>query len=185
MGKTKWIDDRFRKALSRLRDRDGLTQAQLAAELEHRGLSMHWTTVAKIEKGDRSVRIDEAAAIADVFNVSVDALLGRSAPAGTDFMHALRGVLDAKEQARQAVSVHQRMLSEAADSLAGVDTTGRYAELVADCEAACNVLDRAEQALAAIGDNLSPRAAAALRKGTEKLLRAWLAEQRSDDDDEA
>jgi hypothetical protein len=38
---------------------------------------MHPTTVAKIEAGDRSVRINEAVGIADLFEVSLDSLLGR------------------------------------------------------------------------------------------------------------
>lgn len=38
---------------------------------------MHPTIVAKIESGDRSVRINEAVGIADLFEVSVDSLLGR------------------------------------------------------------------------------------------------------------
>jgi len=41
---------------------------------------MHWTTIAKIEKGERSVRIDEAAGIAELIETSVDALPGRAVP---------------------------------------------------------------------------------------------------------
>lgn len=40
-------------------------------------LDMHPTTLAKIEKGERSVRIVEAATIADLLDVSLDSLLGR------------------------------------------------------------------------------------------------------------
>ncbi len=38
---------------------------------------MHATTIAKIEAGSRSVRINEAVGIADLFEVSLDSLLGR------------------------------------------------------------------------------------------------------------
>jgi transcriptional regulator with XRE-family HTH domain len=38
---------------------------------------MHATTIAKIEAGSRSVRINEAVGIADLFEVSIDSLLGR------------------------------------------------------------------------------------------------------------
>ncbi len=40
---------------------------------------MYATTVAKIEAGERSVRIDEAAGIADLLEVPLDWLLGRQA----------------------------------------------------------------------------------------------------------
>jgi hypothetical protein len=38
----------------------------MATMLSDKGIPMHWTTIAKIEKNDRSVRIDEAAGIADL-----------------------------------------------------------------------------------------------------------------------
>jgi hypothetical protein len=38
---------------------------------------MHATTIAKIEAASRSVRINEAVALADLFGVSLDWLLGR------------------------------------------------------------------------------------------------------------
>ena len=45
---------------------------------------MHATTIAKIEAGSRSVRINEAVGIADLFEVSLDTLLGRkSGPSAT------------------------------------------------------------------------------------------------------
>jgi hypothetical protein len=51
----------------------------MAKMLADRGVKpMHPTTVAKIEAGDRSVRINEAIEIADLFEVSMDALLGRT-----------------------------------------------------------------------------------------------------------
>ena len=34
-----------------------------------RGIPMDWTTIAKVEKNDRSVRIDEAAGISDLFGI--------------------------------------------------------------------------------------------------------------------
>lgn len=39
---------------------------------------MYPTTVAKIEAGERAARIDEIVAVADIFGVTVDALVGRS-----------------------------------------------------------------------------------------------------------
>ena len=50
----------------------------MADMLSDKGIApMHATTIAKIEAGSRSVRINEAVGIADLFEVSLDSLLGR------------------------------------------------------------------------------------------------------------
>lgn len=74
MASKKWSDKSFGEAVRKERDDKGWTQPQMAEQL-----GMHPTTLAKIEKGDRSVRIVEAVAIADLFGVSLDRLLGRRA----------------------------------------------------------------------------------------------------------
>ena len=54
----------------------GWTQADLAKALEHEGLSLHPSAIAKIELRDsqrpRVIRLDEAKAIAAVFGLSLD-----------------------------------------------------------------------------------------------------------------
>lgn len=89
MAKKKWIDDRFSDALKEQRKRRDWSQSQLEKMLAEKGIHLHWTTIAKIEKGERSVRIDEAAAIADLFDTSVDALLGRKRRDETSLTFAL------------------------------------------------------------------------------------------------
>ena len=54
---------------------------------------MSMPTIAKIEAGDRTVRIDEATAIADLFGLSLDALLGRKGMED-DRSHALSVLAD-------------------------------------------------------------------------------------------
>jgi ribosome-binding protein aMBF1 (putative translation factor) len=76
-GKRKWTEDHFAKRLRAEREHRGWSQAEMAKMLSDRGIPMDWTTIAKVEKNDRSVRIDEAAGIADLFGTSVDELLGR------------------------------------------------------------------------------------------------------------
>ena len=93
MATRKWTEHRFGELVKKERDRKDRkwTQRELADKLADKGINMHWTTIAKIEKGgERSVRIDEAAAFADVFGVSVDHLLGRRARPGADRDFALR-----------------------------------------------------------------------------------------------
>ncbi len=78
MGNQKWIDQRFGKRVKAERDNRGWSQAEMAKMLSDKGIHpMHPTTVAKIEAGDRSVRITEAVGIADLLDVSLDTLLGR------------------------------------------------------------------------------------------------------------
>jgi len=50
---------------------------KMANQLTKRGFKAYASTVAKIEAGDRSVSIDEATVIADIFDISLDSLLGR------------------------------------------------------------------------------------------------------------
>lgn len=47
----------------------------MAKVLSDNGTGMHATTIAKIEAGDRAVRIDEAVAIADALDIPLDDLL--------------------------------------------------------------------------------------------------------------
>lgn len=85
----------------------GWSQADLSKVLQDRGLEhIYPTTVAKIESGERAVRIDEATAIADLFDVSVDALLGRKVRPGNDLAYILRGVLNtARQSAEQTAAI--------------------------------------------------------------------------------
>lgn len=56
------------------------SQEDLAERLRHQGFEMHQTTVAKIERGARPLRVAEAAAIADVFDMPIMAVFGQSSP---------------------------------------------------------------------------------------------------------
>jgi hypothetical protein len=93
MAKKKWIENHFSKALKEQRDGRKWSQSQLEKMLAEKGVHLHWTTIAKIEKGERSVRIDEAAALADLFDTSVDALLGRQLPDDTTLTFAMMNVM--------------------------------------------------------------------------------------------
>ena len=110
MGSQKWTDKRFGERVKAKRDDRGWSQADMAKMLSDRGIHpMHPTTVAKIEAGDRSVRINEAVGIADLFEVSLDALLGRREPDDTTLTFALVTLAgyvgDAKRQVLQAQHV--------------------------------------------------------------------------------
>ncbi|SIJ65614.1 Helix-turn-helix [Mycobacteroides abscessus subsp. abscessus] len=54
------------------------SQADVAKLLSTNGFQMYPTTIAKIEAGDRAVKIEEAIALADLFDITLDALTGRN-----------------------------------------------------------------------------------------------------------
>jgi len=62
------------------RIRSGMTQRDLADALRREGFSMHQTTVAKLEAAERPIRVNEAAALARIFNVSLTRLLDEVTP---------------------------------------------------------------------------------------------------------
>ena len=99
----------------------------------------------------RGVKLDEAAAFADVFGVTVDRLMGRRARPKADLFHGLRGVLDAGREAAWSVSSAELVLRERAAELAGMDDADAYAELVADAEKAADALAEAGLVIARLG----------------------------------
>lgn len=113
MGSSRWSDTRFGKRVKVGRDRRRWTQETMAKMLSDNGIPMGPTTVAKIEAGDRSVRINEAAGIADLFEVSLDSLLGRSSAARhsalTDQLHVL---LDTAEESHQQIRAMAESIRE-------------------------------------------------------------------------
>ena len=100
--------------------------------------------MAKIESGERWVRLAEANALADVFAVSVDVLLGRSTKPSNDQAYALRVLADTAN--RSAYQVHDiaATLAERLHDVKGHET------LQADGERAWNALRDANAALTAI-----------------------------------
>jgi len=122
MGRHKWTDERFGERVKAERDHRGWSQAHMATMQSDEGIhSMHPTTIAKIEAGDRSVRINEAVGIADLFEVSLDSLVGRQEHDDSTLMFALRVLAgyagDAKRQivpARNVAADIEEQLKDAA-----------------------------------------------------------------------
>ena len=113
------VQARFRERIKQEREQRGWSQAALAEKLKGNGLKgFYATTVAKVESGERAVRIDEAAALADLFDVSVDALMGRN-PGGqtSELSFQLRTLRDTARQSCQAVSSSSEVIRELLDDL--------------------------------------------------------------------
>ncbi|QZY52710.1 helix-turn-helix domain-containing protein [Leucobacter tenebrionis] len=61
--------------MARLRKMRGMSQNELANRLTAKGLPFYQATVQRVENGERSVRLDEACVIAELFEVSLDAMM--------------------------------------------------------------------------------------------------------------
>lgn len=144
MGKQSFVETRFRERVRRERELRDWSQAELAKLLQDRGIaSVYPTTVAKIEAGERAVRIDEATALADIFDVSVDALLGRSASFQKDRLYAVQ---DAARQASAGVSAIITTLINVFPELDGLEFDNRKA-VTAAADRALATLGQAVDAL--------------------------------------
>ncbi len=69
------MDKRFGARLRTIRERLHLTQEQLAAMLQVRGVDLTRSALAKIEVGQRHVYLDELIAFQQVLRVSFEELL--------------------------------------------------------------------------------------------------------------
>ena len=120
-------NSRFRKQLRAEREHRGWSQEQLAKLLSRKGFPFHASTIAKIEAGDRSVGIAEAVAVAELFEVPLDSLLGRKPRAERDLDYVLGALMDAvytsrTELHRTARSLRDR-LEDIPSDFAGHDTS--------------------------------------------------------------
>lgn len=98
MASSKRTDDYFRKRFKIERERRGWSQADVANMLGDKRVHVPVTAIAKIEAGTRTVRIDEAVAIADLFGVSLDSLLGRGAGLEDDLAYSLRALRETAQR---------------------------------------------------------------------------------------
>jgi transcriptional regulator with XRE-family HTH domain len=125
METSKWVDKQFGKVLKQQRERQGWTQPQMAKMLVDRGVQpMHDTTIAKIEAGTRSVRINEAVGIADVLGVPLDALLGRRSSQDAETALAWASIEELRDTAQFQATTVRRMDTPLSDALDGVGFAG-------------------------------------------------------------
>ena len=69
-------EKRFGELVRQWRQERNWSQDDVALFLREQGFEMHQTTVAKIERGARPLRVAEAAALADLFDMPVMAIFG-------------------------------------------------------------------------------------------------------------
>ncbi len=133
---------------------------------------MHWTTVAKIEKGDRSVRIDEAAGIADLFDVSLDALMGRNVGSERDLLYTAQRALQTSHLTPGQISLLEGELRERVTEMDAFEFDERAA-IAADYNRAAKSLARARDALL---NTLSPLRDAVVAATASQIIRDQIAE---------
>jgi transcriptional regulator with XRE-family HTH domain len=167
MGRNPGAEDYFRKRLKAERESRKWSQAHMAKLLSPKGIEVYPTTIAKIEAGDRSARIDEVAAIADLFEVSLDTLLGRSTTPKNDRMYAFRSLVDAAHRAKLDVSTIEATLRDRVIELAALGPRGFMESTASRCERACDVLAEADKAL---DDVLNPPGSKAAQRSLNKLM---------------
>jgi transcriptional regulator with XRE-family HTH domain len=139
--------DRFRERIARERTRRKWSQAHVAKMLLARGIdNMHPTTVAKIEAGDREIKLDEAVAMADLYKQPLDALLGRRPKGKRDLQYLLGALEDAVFTSRTELHRTTKALRDRLDDIPsdfeGYNTLARLGRnLFGHLDAASTVLD--------------------------------------------
>jgi transcriptional regulator with XRE-family HTH domain len=173
MGRQASVETRFReRVLAARKDREW-SQADVSKMLRAKGIdSMYPTTVAKIESGERAVRIDEASALADLYGVSVDWLLGRDIGPQQDLVFTLQAASQTAQQAAPLVTSIERGLRERVAELRAFEFDERDA-ITAEYERAAAAL---AQAAAAFAKLWWPLRDAILAATTSEVLKAHIAE---------
>ena len=93
------VDEAFAANVKATRERLGWSQGELARRVSDAGwTNFHQTTISRIEKAERAVRLSEAQGIADVLRTTVDRLLQEP-----KHVRNLRRLTDAHAAARRAM----------------------------------------------------------------------------------
>ena len=117
------VDDAlFAANIVSIRERAGMSQAELARRLNSLGWdSVYQTTISRIEKGDRPVRVGEARLIARALNVELSTMMlsisenhqaGQLAFAREELVRAERAIRDGAEQWYLAHEQLQEVVAE-------------------------------------------------------------------------
>lgn len=101
-------DERFAANVKALREERGWSQGELASRLRDAGLeSFHPTTVVRMEKGERLVRLGEARVIADVLGTLVGVMVapGREGLVAQSLMERVNDFAIARNALEDAASM--------------------------------------------------------------------------------
>jgi len=144
MGSTENAGDRFRLRLRAERERRGWSQGQLADKIG----GCYASTIAKIEAGTRGARLDEVDALADIFGISVDVLIGRTGRSADLAWAMSKLTSNAQKAAGDLRGLSERLTGDVQDIIAV--TTGSndtVANVMTDVHAAAQLLRASEVAM--------------------------------------
>jgi transcriptional regulator with XRE-family HTH domain len=154
MGTEKLAATELRNTLYRLRESQGWSMAAMADILRGKGLKVYPTTIAKIEAGDRTVKVDELVAYAEVFEVSVDTLLGHSTQGAGDKLVQVSALADLGMASLWQLQATEARLRRAVAAVDGFKLTKHENILRTGCANACNAMT---DAIVALDDTTAAR----------------------------
>jgi len=106
-------DERLGANLRIMRERLKISQSALAEVMTARGFPWHQSTVARTEAGKQAVRIGEVEALAAIFGISVERLLGTPEEA-----EALAAIAQAAQGVRGAAEIMAHVAQRQAEARA-------------------------------------------------------------------
>jgi len=120
---TRWLplaaEELFAAHVRTEREKRKWTQAKLASQLKRRDVPISQSGIAKLERADnetrRPIRLVEAAAIADLFEMSVDEMIGTVVPESDEHRRYLEAS-GRHQRASAAVQAARRELAEAEEA---------------------------------------------------------------------
>jgi transcriptional regulator with XRE-family HTH domain len=123
-------EDTVRRRIKAERTKRDWKQQQLADRMaEHGHTTWTWTTVAKLEGGSRRLQLGEAAALCDIFGISLEMLSGRRARPVGDLTYAKGLLLDTLRHATRAAAEESGAIDEAIVALMAADPDATCAQL--------------------------------------------------------
>lgn len=125
------VGDRLRQRLRDERERHGWSQVMLAQMLTAKGIICDAPTISRMENGDRSIHVETLSALADIFAVSIDTLIGRSR--GGELAWAAGNLTsNAQKMAGEVDRLRTRLGSECDDVREAMSTGGAAVDSLLD-----------------------------------------------------
>ncbi|HTX96835.1 MAG TPA: helix-turn-helix transcriptional regulator [Mycobacterium sp.] len=157
------VDVQFGKRFKAAREAKEWSLAETAKRLEQRGIRVYDSTLAKIEAGTRPIKLAELVAAANLFEVSIDTLLGRELEQRHNQAHVL--MLVAGTAIKSSDHVHDAWVAirDKVDDLSTLDDLPGRDILIAGLMRALSLLTDADSALAGVSQVARKNAGRALR----------------------
>lgn len=159
---------RFAARMKRERLRRGWRQEDLAEKLSDWGVSLHSSAIAKIELNSRTIRFNEAWAIASVFGVPMDRMLVDDDLVDHDLDKELRELYDKRELVKRHIDKVEQDLEFASTRLEEIS------QQVREVEKRRHASQEALQMFKRLAEDESTREQA------EELIAYWFKQDRAD-----